>query len=220
MQQCTHFISIQAIAKVLGPTVCSALLGLHAFMGCDTTSCFVGKGKEMACTLMSTPQFASAMAELGRSWPPPAHLQSECEVFTCALYNRQGTSVNDLRYELFCFKLPQCYYLPPTQDALRKHVSRACYQATIWRRVLRSIDWLSQLPAPEEILELIACGCQSEQSCTSARCNCKKNNLPCTDCCRCIDCANPTKSSVGMAFLSTVLDHYCKNINFHQLQFS
>lgn len=228
-KQRTRFIPLHSVAAKLGADVCSALVGLHAFTGCDSTSCFVGKGKKAAFSLMSTPRFRSAMAELGKEWQPTDLLHYECEALTCALYGVPGVPINEARYKLFCAKSPQCYQLPPTKDALEKHVQRACYQAAIWRRALMCkpevpsphnhgwclhdgelhIDWMSQLPAPREILELVSCRCKSEQSCSTGRCSCMRNGLPCTDCCGCIDCANPNKSASGKYISALSLTNKC-----------
>jgi hypothetical protein len=45
------------------------------------------------------------------------------------------------------------------------------------------------LPAPLALIELIACGCNGD--CGTQRCKCFKNNLVCTDMCKCtIECTN------------------------------
>ena len=122
--------------------------------------------------------------------------------------------MNEVRYS-FCSRASQCHQLPPTKDALRKHVARASYQAAVWRRALVCdpnipspnmhewnlkdgvlyVDWMSQLPAPQEMLEFISCGCKSTGSCTTNRCSCYKNSLPCTDCCGCLQCGNPNAAT-------------------------
>ena len=178
---------------------------------------------------MSTPRFRSAMADLGKECQPTDLLHYDCEALICALYGVPGVPINEARYKLFCAKSPQCYQLPPTKDALEKHVQRACYQAAIWRRALMCkpevpsphnhgwclhdgelhIDWMSQLPAPREILELVSCRCKSEQSCSTGRCSCMRNGLPCTDWCGCIDCANPNKSASGKYISALSLTNKC-----------
>ncbi|GFR67505.1 DNA damage-inducible protein DIN7 [Elysia marginata] len=45
-------IDVSQIAKTLGRQMCDALLGVHAFTGCDTTSCFAGKGKLRALNII------------------------------------------------------------------------------------------------------------------------------------------------------------------------
>ena len=44
-------------------------------------------------------------------------------------------------------------------------------------------------PAPDSILELISCGCKT--GCQTDRCHCRKNELLCTEMCRCKDFENP-----------------------------
>lgn len=43
-----RYYHINQIAHDLGETTCTALLFFHAFTGCDTYSCFFGKGKKTA----------------------------------------------------------------------------------------------------------------------------------------------------------------------------
>ena len=117
-------------------------------------------------------------------------------------------SINELRNEMFCLKASQTYQLPPTQVALRKHILRANYQSAIWIRTLVAkpdlpspdghgwhvangqlkVDWMDQQPAPNKLLEVVSCGCQT--GCTSARCSCQRASLPCTDVCWCKNCEN------------------------------
>ena len=44
------------------------------------------------------------------------------------------------------------------------------------------------LPAPMVMIELSVCGCKSE--CSTNRCKCRKNGLPCMDTCKCKGCEN------------------------------
>ena len=44
-QQMARYIDIGKIASAIGLQVCKALLGLHAFTGCDSVSSFAGIGK-------------------------------------------------------------------------------------------------------------------------------------------------------------------------------
>ena len=44
------------------------------------------------------------------------------------------------------------------------------------------------LPAPISLIELSVCNCESR--CASKRCRCLKNNLMCTDMCKCQNCKN------------------------------
>lgn len=82
-------------------------------------------------------------------------------------------------------------------------LQRAGYQAAVWRRALVNtidspsadghgwclsngglkIKWMTQDPAPADVLQDIYCRC--EKDCSSQRCSCKKAKLKCTDVCQC-----------------------------------
>ena len=62
----TRFIDISNVAASVGPDVCKALLGMHAFTGCDTVMAFAGKGKTRAMTILkANVEFKEAFAQLG-----------------------------------------------------------------------------------------------------------------------------------------------------------
>ena len=64
-----RLIDINRPASVLGKDVCSALIGLHAWTGCDTVSSFAGQGKVEAFGLMrNVDKFKLAFGDLGREW--------------------------------------------------------------------------------------------------------------------------------------------------------
>ena len=43
-----HYIPVHKVAAAIDPRVCATLHVFHAFMGCDTTSSFGGRGKKTA----------------------------------------------------------------------------------------------------------------------------------------------------------------------------
>lgn len=60
------FVKIAAIADAAGPSLCEALLGLHAFTGCNLTSTFAGRGKKYPLKLRQTDTAAcQTMESLG-----------------------------------------------------------------------------------------------------------------------------------------------------------
>ena len=143
------------------------------------------------------------MKDLGDSPEVNKDLFNACERYVCALYDGKGSDVNKLRYSKFCATNAQSNRLPPTKDALKKHTLRANYQAAMWKLALypkpeipslnghgwivednaTRIDWMDQLPAPLSVLEYISCRCTD--NCSSGRCSCCANGLPCTDACMC-----------------------------------
>ena len=147
----THFIDISNVAASVGPDVCKALLGLHAFTGCDTVNAFAGKGKICALTILkASAEFKEAFAQLGVQWNLPPSLHVRLEEFVCKLYATRPatTSIDAFRYDLFCARKgdAESHQLPPCQNCLRKHAIRANYQAAIWRRRL-----INDLETPDPV---------------------------------------------------------------------
>ena len=112
------------------------------------------------------------------------------------------------------FSSPKLCSLPPTTEAFTENVKRAHFQATIWRNIqhdppeadIEEFGWrkedkdrsLSPVAtpegvkcAPDYILNLIRCGCKSENPCSTKRCSCRPHGTKCTVFCACfsIGCA-------------------------------
>ena len=79
---------------------CTALMALHAYSGCDTTSAFKGLRKiKPIKTLSKMPKYAPILARLGDSWTVPEDLFNDLDEFTCALYGRpRMRRVDDVRF--------------------------------------------------------------------------------------------------------------------------
>ena len=104
---------------------------------------------------------------------------------------------------------PKLQTLQPTSESFIEHVKRAHYQAYIWRSSMEqnfvaldpdTVGWVrdektkSLLPktlpqgmaaAPNEILEMIHCGCSTEPFCSPKRCGCASAQLGCSIFCAC-----------------------------------
>ena len=99
--------------------------------------------------------------------------------------------------------------LPLTMSALKYRIFLVHYAALILKNCTSSIQNLpdpcgfgweldngnlvpimtDDLPAPTGLIELSTCTCKT--GCSSGRCTCKKNNLLCTEMCKCSDaCEN------------------------------
>ena len=62
-------MDITKLGQSLGSGVSDALLGMHAFTGCDTVSAFAGRGKMGALKLLKSDKaYQEAFSELGHSW--------------------------------------------------------------------------------------------------------------------------------------------------------
>ncbi len=213
----TRFIDITKLSNFLGSDISEALIGLHAFTGCDTVSAFAGHGKLKALKLLKkNKDYMEIFSKLGESWELSVELSKKVEKFTCHLYSTTtSTPEVNTRYQLFCAKQGEVEssQLPPCRDCLHMHVLRANYQASIWRRSLQTypdipnpvgfgwttdvdtgnliIKWMSSPPAPDTVLELLSCKCQ--RSCVLPSCPCLNNGLECTNMCKLQTCSNQKK---------------------------
>ncbi len=65
----TRFIDITKLSNFLGSDISEALIGLHAFTGCDTVSAFAGHGKLKALKLLKkNKDYMEIFSKLGESW--------------------------------------------------------------------------------------------------------------------------------------------------------
>ena len=65
----SRLLPVHSITAKLGNDVCTALVGLHAFTGCDSKSAFVRKGKQKAFKLvLESPSHLNTMRRLGHSF--------------------------------------------------------------------------------------------------------------------------------------------------------
>ena len=134
----------------------AALLGLHAFTRCDTTSAFKGIGKVKPLkTLQKKTKYQEVFKCLGESWEVTDDLFLALEEFTCSMYSTSTKTkeVDRLRYEMLeskCGGAGQSLYskknidfssLPPPRVCLQEHIKRVNYQVAIWKR--------GHIPKPE-----------------------------------------------------------------------
>ncbi|XP_041466296.1 uncharacterized protein LOC121416845 [Lytechinus variegatus] len=209
-------VNLTAIRSHLGDSVANALIGLHCFSGCDSTSCFYGRSKKKALKLMtSSNDFLSAFQMFGTSFALEEGVLKTVEKFVCKLYDQDCSSVNTARYNKFLMGTKTEMNMPPTHDALVKHTMRANYQSAIhircfeqfpvipsphnhgWKVIDSNIEivWGDLPPAPSTLLELTYCsckktGCEEPKTHGKGRCSCRQHGVACTDLCRCINCQN------------------------------
>jgi len=95
-------LNITELARQYVDLMCSSMVALHAFTGCDFTSCYKGKGKVNALEiLLKSPGFGRLFQDLGTSWNKAEDLIQEAETFVCAMYGKPKlTSVDKLRFLL------------------------------------------------------------------------------------------------------------------------
>ena len=139
-----------------------AILGFHAFTGCDTTSAFLRRGKVKPLNLMRKNQLYRDIFEtLGTKATVDPHVFSELEKFVCSMYGKHKyTDVNKLRCDMvnqrFCpgssgalvtnFDGVDLSLIPPCRSVLRMHIKRVNYQVLLWKK---SFMPHPNLPPPE-----------------------------------------------------------------------
>ena len=192
--------------KQLGREVCDNILFLHAVLGCDTTSQLFGIGKSASLKkFRSSKQFQELAKVFNRESANEREISNAGEQALVLLYNgKTSDSLDSLRYKHFHEKVatnnlhihPKT--LPPTSAAAKYHSLRVYFQVNEWKgrgTELNPLDWgwkksrtgslmpmLTDLPpAPDALLKMIRCSCQSD--CSSMRCTCRKHNVDCSPAC-------------------------------------
>ncbi|KAJ8414129.1 hypothetical protein AAFF_G00067270 [Aldrovandia affinis] len=218
-----RYLDITKLRQALGDCVCNALIGMHAYTGCDTLSAFAGRGKLRALKLiMRSEHFQEVFCKLGQSWELAMDLFKKLQAFTCKLYTASTTTedINTARHQLFCTQRGELEssQLPPCEDCLFMHAMRANYQAGIWRANLQqhphvpskvehgwarnddgqlTVEWMRGSPAPEAVLQLLSCNCS--RRCKLPECQCMSSGLKCTNLCKLQTCDNqPQEEDLGM----------------------
>ncbi|KAG1660199.1 hypothetical protein GQR58_022121 [Nymphon striatum] len=205
-----RLIDISRLGTILGKDVCTALIGVHAYTGCDSVSAFAGQGKVKSIRLITkNKEYREMFCDFGKEWHVTEDMFETIQAFTCSLYclNTSISDVNKLRYEMFRSRKGDISsgQLPPCKDALKQQTNRANYQAAIWRRSLQNSPeipsptnghgWnvvegklgLTGAPAPDVVLELMSCKCPRR---CNENCPCVVNGFSCTLACKLLDCDN------------------------------
>ena len=143
-----RLVNVTELARGYGRQFCSAVMALHAFTHCDTTSAFKGVGKVRPIKLLQKmPAYQPVLASLGDEWTVTDGAFIKLEEFTCALYGKlRHKSVDDLRYDILQQKCGgpdgsidvtrniDLGQLPLCASVLHQHIRRVNYQVAIWKR--------------------------------------------------------------------------------------
>jgi hypothetical protein len=135
------YLPAHEISTLMGPEKAIVLPVFHAFTGCDTVSCFAGKGKKTCWeTWKAFPEVTTAFKVMMQC---PEQIDSITmgllERFVVLMYCRTSAAetVNIARKTLFTQKNCNIEAIPPTKDALEQHAKRTVLQAGyIWGQAL------------------------------------------------------------------------------------
>ena len=208
-------VNIAAIVDQLPYGIPEALIGLHVFTGCDSTSSFKGRGKRQPLqVLLKNVHYASAFTKLGRVWELASRTIAKLERFVCLLYRQNIDSLDIARHRVFVNNFRTDSSLPPTQDEFLLHAKRVNYQAAIHRRAVSrhicapppgehgwiveddsiSMLWMTKPTAPECLLQNAFCSCQ-KTACSNNQCSCRSKGVDCSELCGCLQCRNRSNTN-------------------------
>lgn len=193
------------------PNVQKIVAFLHAFTGCDTTSCFYRLGKNRLINSFPAEKLLELSSVFYQKNASSEEIASSAYHLIIGMYSDKSEkkiidkspnfTLNDLRFMQFSkakikskFSLES---LPPTEGAAKQHAFRVYYQLQQWlgNIDLQATDWGWQIkrgkllpvgtadpPIPIKLMNQIACSC-SKKGCIDASCGCKKHGLRCTNLC-------------------------------------
>ncbi|KAG7158010.1 hypothetical protein Hamer_G014891 [Homarus americanus] len=208
--------NISEMKQVLGSDMCSQLLFIHAFTGCDTTSRIFSVGKKSAFQKLVNGELT--IQTCANVFPLPSQANSVIEDLgskaMAVLFGGKSTdSLASLRYNLLIKKIVSAKSfvtpesLPPTKSSTKYHSFRVYYQIMVWtgkESDMNTVDWEWKLEdnqfvpvmtkktaVPENLLQMVHCNCTT--ACRT-RCSCRGYGLPCTPACgpcQIENCENP-----------------------------
>ena len=146
-----RLINVSKVSEDFGQEYCTALLTLHAYTGCDTTSAFKGIGKVKPMKVFDKNKgLTVCFSKLGMSWDVNKEMIQDLEAFTCTLYGYpRYKSIDALRHDMLkrkCngnskldpSKAIDLASLPPCGKTLLQHIRRSNLQSGVWRRALEN----------------------------------------------------------------------------------
>ncbi|KAL8570759.1 hypothetical protein ACOMHN_006909 [Nucella lapillus] len=196
---------IKTTRAKIGTETCKRLLFAHAITGCDTTSRMMNIGKSLPVKLLRKSTLFQKIADVFMAASTHQEIEEAGEKAVVLLYGgEEKDSLNHLRYVKYVQKVAtstksfQPSSLPPSSSAAKYHCFRVYFQVQAWKNLndasLDPCQWgwevanrmllpmLTNLPAaPEELLMVIRCSCQTD--CSTTRCTCRKHGLVCTAAC-------------------------------------
>jgi len=176
--------SVEDICESLHPAQTEALLSLHCWSGCDTTSGFYGHGKlELFKKVNRSAKLQKIARQMGESNSSDDIGQLGVQLTSFQYGDGDfGADLSGLRYSKFCEIVAKCSkfdprVLPPTPRAIHFHSLRCHLQLVRWKHLddslLDETEWgwtksrngFEPMPtdmavAPASVLNFIRCKCK------------------------------------------------------------
>ena len=176
-------IRINTFASAPRKELCESLLGLHAYVGCNTVSAFSQGQLQGFKRVCQNKGFQKTFTELGTHWDLSMRFSQQCRCshVACLLLDLQ--SVNWTNSATSCREQRKGQWNPVNCHnvrAVKLHCMRTNYQAAAWKHSFISnpnvpfpenhgwtsakdgkveIQWMAGSPAPSVILKFIFCKC-------------------------------------------------------------
>ena len=189
----SRFTPLHFQASQLGPRVCFVIIKAHILTGCDITSKIGAKVAALKCK----PE--RYLMTFGDIYDNLSYRNAE-QYFVKVIYSSSNcTTFDELRYEIYTSKLKSINELPPTSESIQNHLDRCyflinqyinlIYDAKVdlgqylygWKRgATETLPVKNMKTLPKSFY--VTCGCQKQ---CSRRCKCFKNDVSCSEFCKC-----------------------------------
>ena len=175
-----------------------AVLFIHSFMGCDTTSSIFGHGhkaltKDRIPTSVACDTFYNSSSQI-------ADITEVGEKLMLSIFNSKCNDLDNQYYITYCRKVGSGAV--GKKKGIDHHSLRAYHQVQSWLGQTKDplqYGWktdddvlypvtMDKPAAPDSILSPIKCSRKTD--CQSARCSCRKNGVLCSNFCACDQCSN------------------------------
>ena len=127
-----NFVTSMNVSNATDELFLASIIGFHSFTEYDTVSTFSSWGKAKPLKLMTKIlRYIEAFSMFGREITLHDSLVNTLEMFVGHTYGWKENDVDNIRYHMYCKSGGKisCDALPPCNDALKLHISRANYQA-------------------------------------------------------------------------------------------
>ena len=191
------------------------LLAAHGLTGCDTVATYHGIGKGVALKVLRTgtlslSKVGDITVSVEEALLQSTHFMLSCYGHPeCVSLTDARQKIWSRKVSRSIGAAPKLQSLPPTNEAFAENVARAHLQVAIWKQAIHlnppNMDPLTHgwtrcdgstslspttVPdhvsvAPDDILKMIKCSCDSATPCKSKRCGCHNANMACTSFCAC-----------------------------------
>lgn len=212
-------IDITATAEAHAQIV-PQLLSAHALSGCDTVAKLSGIGKATVVKQLQKgiklDRLGDTSADINdvileaTTFVAACYGRKSSSSMSDARYETWLAKTGNKKVK----RVPKLQSLPPTMESFSENVKRAHLQACIWKSALdtdppdlnpTNYGWTKNnelktlipiatpentLPVPAGVLQMICCGCSSEEPCAMSRCGCYAVQLACTIFCKCFQTRN------------------------------